>query len=383
MVSKCHMRYLLSVGHIALRICAALVILVFVAGVISRAQRYLLRHRAEMLLADMQTISLRQETFRDAGPILFRWRRWGSYDGPCSDSHCAFTIRLSKLDTPLNRFLYERRAALALATYLGEPPTAIRAHFSVIDGIVWSESVGFGIYTQQRGWEGRRYVEPIGGSASSFSKLDPMFWGSHWHLHPDYNIWWAGKMPNQVRLEFTPFANPADIHRLMVLNFSCLTRLIPCRDKNDIMPVALAQLAYWGSLPDDSINRDRQCDDPMTIERIARDSRNVVIAKVKDGRALSEEPVLDSRHYQMTLTPQSELKMSAHWNSQMLMKLARAYPMSAALPQPGSLVIAFFKEDSFEEYSTAGCTPSPATAELLATVQRGIAEDTRPSGLPD
>jgi hypothetical protein len=121
----------------------------------------------------------------------------------------------------------------------------------------------------------------------------------------------------------------------------------------------------------------------MTIERFARDSRNVVIAKVKDGRVLSEEPDLSSRYYQMTLALQSELKMSAHWNSQILLKLPRGYPMSVALPQSGSSVIVLFKDDSFDEYSTGGCTPLPATAERLAAVQRGIAEDTRLSGLPD
>jgi hypothetical protein len=137
------------------------------------------------------------------------------------------------------------------------------------------------------------------------------------------------------------------------------------------------QLAYyWLSLPDDSIDREGECDDPMTIERFARDSRNVVIAKVKDGRVLSEQPDLSSRYYQMTLALQTELKMSARWNSQILLKLPRAYPMSVALPQAGSSVIVFFKDDSFDQYSAGGCTALPATDERLAAVQRGIADDT-------
>jgi hypothetical protein len=377
------MRHLLSFGRIALRICAALVVFVFVAGIIARGHRYLLRHRAEMLLADMQTISLRQTTFRDAQPIMIRWRRWGSYDGPCDETHCSFNIQLSDLNIPLSQFLYEHRAAFALATFFGEPPTAIRAHFTVIDGIVWSESISFAIETQGWGSEGRRYVELLGGSARSISKTDPLFWGPNWHLHPDYNISWIGKMRDQIQLEFTPFADPADIRRLMVLNFSCLARLIPCRDKNDFMPIAVAQLAYWRSLPDDSTNMQDQCDDPMTVERFGRDSRNIAIAKVTAGRVVSEASDLDSRSYDLTLTFQQELKARAHWNRQTPLKLSMSYPVWIALPQPGTSVIVFFNDDSFGPYSTAGCSPLPATSPNLAAVRRGIAADNRPPGLTD
>ena len=104
------MRYLRSVGRLALCTAVSLVILVVVAGITFRAHRYILRHRAEMLLSDMESISLRQTTFRDVQPIMLRWRRWGKSDGPCSETHCTFEIRLSDLDTPLNRFLYEHSA---------------------------------------------------------------------------------------------------------------------------------------------------------------------------------------------------------------------------------------------------------------------------------
>jgi hypothetical protein len=380
-VSKTNMRFLPPMGHAVLRICAVLAILVFIAAVISRTERHLLRHRAERLLADMQSISLRQTTFRDVQPIMSRWRRWGTYDGPCAATHCSFAIELKNLDTPLNRFLVEHNTAFALATVFGQPPTTIRAHFSVFDGIVWSESIGFGIETQGRDSDGRRYIELIGGSANSVSKLDPGFWGPQWHLHPDYNIWWASNWQNQVQLEFTPFANPADVRPLMELNFSCLTRLTPCRDKNDIMPVALAQRDYWLSLRNNSIRWTPDCDDPMTIERLARDSVNVVIAKVEDGRVVSEFPELSSRDYHMTLALQSELRTSARWNNQIILKLSRNFPMSDTLPQIGSSVIVFFQSDGFGEYSTGGCTPLSATAERLAAVRRGISADNRPHGL--
>jgi hypothetical protein len=382
--SKSIMSYLRSIWRITLWTCASLVILGFITIVTVRVRRYILRQRAEMLLADMESISLRQTTFRDVQPILLRWRRWAKYDGPCSQAHCTFDILLSGFDTPLNRFLYDHGTLLDLAIHLGESPTAIRARFTVLNGVVWSEGIAFGIETRGWGADGRRYVEEISGEASSVSKLDPAFWGSHWHLHPDYSIRWPTNLPNQVRLQFTPFANPADIHRLMVLDFSCLTRLVPCRDKKDIMPVALAQVAYWQSLPDDSVDWERQCDDPMVIELLARDSRNIVIAHVTGNRLLSEDRgELGLRSYQMTLVLQRGLKTSARWNGQMPLKLPLAYPLSVVPPQPGTLAIVFFKDDSFDTYSTAGCSPLPLTPAHLSSIRRGIAEDSRPSGLPD
>jgi hypothetical protein len=376
------MPYFGSVWRAALWTCASLVVVSFVAGATVRFRRYILRHRAEILFADMESISLRQTTFSDVQPIFVRWRRWGKYDGQCSEAHCKFGIVLSDSDTPLNLFLRQHAWAFTVATYLGAAPTAIRAHFTVIDGIVWSESIGFGIEVQQQDSDGRRYVEVIGGAASSVSKLNPRFWGPHWHLHPEYSIWSANKFRNEVQLQFTPFANPADIHRLMTLNFSCLTRFAPCRDKEDIMPVALAQEAYWRSLPDDPIDWEHECDDPMAIERIARESRNIVIAKVKEGRVLSDDSngILS---YDLTLVLQQGLKIRAHWNNQIPLKLGLADSVSRVPPRPGSLVILFFRDDNFDPNSTGGCSPLSLTPAHLDPIRRGIAEDTVPSGLTD
>ena len=49
--------------------CVSLVSPILLAAVAARTQRYVLRHRAEALLADMQSIKLRQTTFHDVQPI--------------------------------------------------------------------------------------------------------------------------------------------------------------------------------------------------------------------------------------------------------------------------------------------------------------------------
>ena len=275
------MYYLRSIWRIALWTCTSLVIVGVVTVIGIRVHRHVLRHRAELLLTDMESIGLRRTTFSDVQPILLRWRRWGKYDGPCNQTHCTFDILLAGgFDTPLNRFVYDHDAVLSLLIRLGESPAVIHARFTVFDGIVWSEGITFGIDTQVWGSDGRRYIELISGEASSVSKIDPVLRGLHWRLHPDYGIRWPDNLPNEIRLQFTPFADPADIHRLMALDFSCLTRLVPCKDKNDIMPVALRQVADWNALPDDPADDlEHQCKYEAANEISARDARNVVIAQ--------------------------------------------------------------------------------------------------------
>lgn len=105
----------------------------------------LLRHRAELPLADMQSIALRQTTFQQVQPLFARWRRWGTFEGACSEKQCRYVISLSEINTPENRFLYSHLAFYKLAFYPGLRITTIRAIVTVLDGRVWSEGIFFGV----------------------------------------------------------------------------------------------------------------------------------------------------------------------------------------------------------------------------------------------
>lgn len=376
-----------SIWRITLWISVSLVILVCVTVATVRVRRYVLRHRAEMLLVDMQSITLRQTTFGDVQPILLRWRRWGKYDGACSRTRCTFDISLSGFDTPLNQFLFDHMSFLDFATHLGEAPTEIRARFTVLDDVVWSKAIRFGIETPVWSSDGKRGADLVSGAAESVSKLDPNLWGQHWRLHPDYSIHGPDNMPNVVQLRFTPFAKPQEISRLMVLNFACLTRLVPCRTQNEIMPAAVAKVAEWSVLPDDPADdMGNQCEYETAIEISARDARNVVIAKVVANRLLSEirlEPYYDLREYSTTLVVQQGLKGDIGRVSQMRLTLKEDVPRPTDPPSPGTSEIIFFKNDTFDQYSTSGCSPLSVTAPHLSWTRAGIAQDTRPSDLPD
>ncbi len=57
-----------------------------------RIQHWVLRHRAERLLADIQQVELRKTSFEDAQKLFDRWSKWGQYKGECMRQRCLFSI---------------------------------------------------------------------------------------------------------------------------------------------------------------------------------------------------------------------------------------------------------------------------------------------------
>jgi hypothetical protein len=86
---------------------------------------------------------------------------------------------------------------------------------------------------------------------------------------------------------FTPYADPADINRLMAFNLACLTSWHPCREQGDILPVAWKQ--YLDELPQRDANwkRIRQCHD-YPLELLGRDSDNVGLFEVASSREVTK-----------------------------------------------------------------------------------------------
>lgn len=210
-------------------VCAGIVTgLVVLMGI--RIERRILRGRAEALMADMQSITLRQTTFQQVQPIFARWRRWGKFVRPCSPARCEFDIRLHALDSRPDRYLYRDRAIFQLASLVGESPAAVSARIEVLDGVVSSEQIGFAIETPGH---------LLSGQAASSPTID-LPSGARATPHAEYAVWSPPNFPDMVRLEFTPSADPSQIHRLMAIDFSCMTRWHPCQSRNQIMPAAMA-----------------------------------------------------------------------------------------------------------------------------------------------
>jgi hypothetical protein len=130
------------------------------------------------------------------------------------------------------------------------------------DGLVWSK--GFHVWVETYGhpvgWSGNWRLEfTLIVSAYSVSRFEPAFGGlidQQLMLHPYYLIGRPCGCTICVAgwTKFTPYAAPADVHRLMQLDLSCLTRWRRCLTQSDIMPVAWAQ--YLAELPVVAGSRD-------------------------------------------------------------------------------------------------------------------------------
>ena len=171
---------------------------------------------------------------------------------------------------------------------MGGRPARIVATVGMRDGIVWSKgfSVIIETFAKNGPWtsfHGGSVEYTLMANSHSVPRFD--YYGSNWmgaqlQLHPDYMI---GR-PSGCEIcvdgwaKFTPYTAPADMHRLMQFDLSCLTRWYPCLTESDIMPAAWAQ--YEVEQPRVNELRDQLVCSPSIIEMLGRDSANMATGEI-------------------------------------------------------------------------------------------------------
>jgi hypothetical protein len=169
---------------------------------------------------------------------------------------------------------------------LGGRPARVTANIAVRDGLVWG--TGFHVWVETYGhpvgWSGNWRLEfTLIASASSVSRFERPFGGlidPQLMLHPYYLMGGPSGCTICVAgwTKFTPYAAPADVHRLMQLDLSCLTRWRRCLTQSDIMPVAWAQYLVERPLVDGS-SGELPCS-PSFLEILGRDSVNIAMVEI-------------------------------------------------------------------------------------------------------
>lgn len=255
-------------------------VLVMVVGIL-RTQQWILRHRAERLLAEIQQIELRKTSFEDAQKLLGRWSKWGHSEGECTRKRCQIYIVFHDF---LDRHptLGNRESLKLFYSALGGRPTYVSAGIQVLDGVVWEKRYGFDSAP-------RSIVSGDASTASWLSAGDERF-----TLHPNHEIVPLTLAPCVwIRSKFTPYEDPAEVRRLMGFDLSIITHWSLGHEKNDVMPAACAEAReelHLVAVP--TPTGTGQPDSPRheSIEYLARDAGRVAVVKIISKPGQSGDP---------------------------------------------------------------------------------------------
>lgn len=350
---------------------------------LSHLRQRVLRHRAEELLADIQSITLRQTQFDTIKPILSRWKRFGEYEGDCSAKHCKFKITL------LNGMFSAPDWLRYLTARVGVRRARVIAGFEIIGGVVWSKYFDVDVemppfWTADR----RLFSTTLIGSAESRSHFFPPLYFPDVLLHPNYIIGGPGGCEGCVAVyfNFTPYADPRDIKRLMQFNLQCLTRWNACQNQSDIMPVVWREHSEEQSRLESRPSAG-ECSSRI-IELVGRDTENAAIVDVVANR--EETGAGGGEKYQVsTVRLSARLKRGGFWNlgkSEEVRVFNDAVALGASnLPSdvhPGTKFILLFAHRKWPGENSPTiwlerCGAIPLNESNLEMVKRGIDQDFR------
>jgi len=380
--------------------CIAILAPIVCLFAVVRIQQYVLRWRAERLLADIREIQMGKSTWADAQRLMYRWGKWGWYEGSCSAERCRYEIvLLDASHTYPTYFQTETKTGLRFRTkpheyspwqrrlysLLGGRPAAIYAGITVKNGVIWAK--GFDAKTEMspstldsRIHDGDVLVA-IAEGTTGFDFRDP---GEMPVDDPEYTAWKAPICTGcrLIEAEFTPRANSRLAGGLLDMNLACLTRWRQCDKVEEIAPLMAKtaldlhsggrKLAEIGDV------------DAFPLEILARDHHFAAIAE-----AIGPDSP-DANHARDRNQPSFRILLSLknHANHDSDVILQRQIPRMEmpspgnAKPQvvpPGTKVILLFGP-SYDDPDVIdpcfdGCAVIPLTPASLSAVQRGIARD--------
>src|SRR6266536_481154 len=126
------LRLLTSLGAV---VCLSALLLA--AGV--RLDNYILRRRAEHLLADIRSLELRKSTYSDARKTMDRYGDNVRIEGPCQPYWCDALISLDNTVWKHIAFFGKRQNLLHFYSGVGGRVAYVRASIRVRNNIVWGK----------------------------------------------------------------------------------------------------------------------------------------------------------------------------------------------------------------------------------------------------
>lgn len=359
--------------------CAAAVLLVVISAVLFvEIQKRILRYRAEKLLSDVRSLTLRQSSFAQADEVRRKWHKWIKYEdrNDCNPARCDFGVFLQDLSLK-HQQLFEHPWVSRIYDMVGGRATSIAMRLSVRDGLVWKKSIGVGIEVESYDVNGSVFPILLEGSASTAPRIDLAILNP---AHTEYRIWTHDRNPN-LNIEFNPYASTQDVKRLIEFDLSCISRRRRCTKPEELMPNAWRQLISESAVYNPGTNW-AMCS-PETIELLSRDAENAAIVSVIGHGNLVDSQL--GKLHNVTIRLDERLKRATFWDIGATRTIA-LYPNDPLAGAVGTGWILLFQGGGIAQrlgLHFEACTPLPVNEKNLEIVRHGVAQDDRPADMVD
>jgi hypothetical protein len=391
------------------RAAVSVLVLVLLLGATLRIQSYLFRRQAEHLMADFQTLKLRQTRWPEAENLTRKWGKYGHYQGKCNASFCRYTIALGspeikwlrdhvvELDrvsyylTALRLFNPASRFLGLFGLLVGSRPAVLTATFVVQDAIVLRKSAVF-IYDVPPffGSEGGYQLIATSRATSRLSSDEYLLtYSDQLVKHPYYMYSRPGGCSSclMANVSFTPDAPESEITWLTTFNLACLTNFMPCRYLEEIYPASEDWHLYDGTLggrpgSPNQVNSEQPANSMecrIPVFALGREAAKIIsVTSLKE----SQEQHPDEVDEKATVRFNSLLKGSAKYDpGESIDVISRSYnirnPLKMQPPlTPGEhlLLLSQYFEKEARTMELSRCLVLPDTPEIRAEIQRGMAQ---------
>jgi hypothetical protein len=334
-----------------------LVIYLILLAAVQISQR-IARRRAEHLLSDLRRLQLERSSWSDAQALMQRWGRWGAYKGTCDADHCDYWIRfysVGMVTGPIvisDRFfnLFSRSAQMA-TTVLGAHVSYVEGGFRLQNNLV----VGTWFSLVTNGPGGGQLMSRVIGTRTR--DLEPYDLWPEKDPHSEYRTVLRSGTIGAFFTQFTAATKQEDVEWLTAVNFSCITRWVPCREMGDLLPSAWAKYKAESKRVSAIWDRIGACAYPL--KDLVEASERVALVQV-------EKPNTQKRQWSPYPARLVEsLKGSSSWHS------GDARHIWSGLDAVAPTEILLFTEDSDPVYPHY-CGVIPATPENLRTVKAAV-----------
>ncbi len=268
--------------------CLTVLALVLLTWATVQIQQRLLRHRAELLMADMHQIRLYRSTWADAQRLMTRWGAWGHYYGTCTAEKCRYRITLTDISgSKFGRWIIRRRG-LRVYSLFGGRASRLVVSFTVQNGTIWRETAAIAVAASPRQLTLVDDFPTLIVQTKSRQRLRSS--GDDWWIlgtddqlatHPYYKAGRPGGCTfcREAVVTYSTRTPSPEIDRLTSFNFSCLTQFFSCVELEQLLPAAKEWHLYHEDDPamQQSIPLAKRCDIPIWV--IARDTRYALLVE--------------------------------------------------------------------------------------------------------